>query len=992
MKLVNPQIGRVLEYPLNRHISTLGRTEDNDIVIEDSHASSYHAVIRQKDGAFVIYDTGSLHGTWVNEEQLVTPQQLEPGDKIRLGRTVLTFLEDDRSLPPLEPSGERTPAPRKRLRPTITAADIASSDGHQSRASELVRRVAPARDLLAFMKSGFSQLEGRSISSEDSDGNLLTLLKRIDEVIGKGLFGTIVAGPAFLLAGWQKLLEIVGVESEDAFPQGTWQFYSEFGLREDPARHANETIGFHEAVPVDAEEVDLISAWLYQIILTLFEYDALLENEWSERVLLRLIDESLDDAVAEELGRSLRPEWDRLPPEEQEQVIRQVRREQPEQIEIGREERKRELGVQELNSGWIKRRPYKRDMSVEGETYPQYRRRIFLSYLADMSEKLPPEMGAGIWEEYHRRSETELPAYQEQMTILKALNPTRYKEEKEDILLWKAKVGLILGGRYYLIDVVSRDNHGNLLIFEPGKTEESGAPLVLETKRGDELRDQDGNRVSIDRKGNVTIHAKRPQGRVLRPIEPRELKEQVAACLRRTQEAQHGPHPFDTDLLLAMAPRGEQRRLRGLLPESTRQEIQLLRLTPAILHWDLRRRDQSIGYIRRGRRGTGDHALTIFRTGKSFVFDMSHIFYDAIWGAALSQILTDGAIEQYQVFAALTISPFNAIKPIYPLALESGERFRREAEPYQWHYEIVTESEEADLSKINTLRQTLREQENIYITVNDILTLYRSLHDVLYTPSVVLQLELTKFRTESAHDTRRIDLLQQIEDMRTEMRAANPSLLIPMDASFIMPKMRLMPTTFRNPWPNLVDIYRATRQALEEAQKLGTSQSRAAFVNQRRTLLDHLLALAEYLAALKRITRHGESFNVATIKLLAHLPPTMQGTLDLIPQRIGVLNEIIKGQEVFSNVGQVAPASSLTRFMSAKDDGETKQMVWGIMSTNIGHLKLTLRDFRRPIAELIRLGYRDLAELITEDYLDSYARGLNSFADSLRDITETTFD
>jgi pSer/pThr/pTyr-binding forkhead associated (FHA) protein len=993
MKLVNPQRGRVLKYPLQSRIITVGRTEDNDITVEDSHASSYHAVIRQqhRDGIFIIYDAGSLHGTWVNEERVTESRQLKTGDKVRIGRTVFMVLEDDQELPPLEPVGEDTsPALRRRARPAPTAPGVAASNG-RSRTPELVRQTAPVRDILDFLRSGLSQLEARTISSETSDNSLSALLRRAD-VIGKGLFSTVIAGPAFLLVGWQKLLELVGVGPEDAFPQGTWQFYAEFGLREDPARHANESTGFHNAVPLEAREVDLITAWLYQIILTYFEYDAFLENEWSERVLLRLVDEALDDAIAEELAGLRTPQGERLPPEQREQMKRQMRLEQPESVEIGREERKRELGLQELNTGWIKRRPYKRDITVPKETYPQYRRRKFLTYLSDMAEKLPPDMGASIWEEYHNRSETELPAYQEQMTILKALTPGRYKEEREDIPLWKAKVGLILGGRYYLIDAAARDKQGDLLVFEPGKTDGPGMPLALGARRGDELRDENGNRVSIDRKGNVTIHAKRPQVKVLRPIAPRELKAQVAACLRQAQEAQRSTRPFDTDLLLAATPRGEQRRVRSLLPRTSQREIQLLRLTPVILHWDLRRGDQPIGYIRRGRRGIGDHALTIFRSGRSFVFDLSHIFYDAIWAAALSQILTDGAIEQYQAVASLSLPPISTINPVYPLALESGERFRQETEAYQWHYEVVAESAGADLGKINALRRTLREQENIYITVNDILTLYRSLHDVFYTPGDTLQSELKKFRAESASDPQKMDFLKQLEAMHVEMHTANPSLLIPMDASFISPKLRLMPTTFRNPWPNLVDIYRDTRQALREAQKQGTSQSRATFVYQRRALLDHLLALAEYLAALKRITRQGESFNVATIKLLAHLPPTMQGTLDLIPQRIGVLNEIIKGQEVFSNVGQVAPASSLERFMSAKDDGETKQMVWGIMSTSDGKMKLTLRDFRHPIVTLVKLDYRELAQLFTQDYLNSYAHGLNSFADDLRDIVKTTYD
>jgi hypothetical protein len=59
---------------------------------------------------------------------------------------------------------------------------------------------------------------------------------------------------------------------------------------------------------------------------------------------------------------------------------------------------------------------------------------------------------------------------------------------------------------------------------------------------------------------------------------------------------------------------------------------------------------------------------------------------------------------------------------------------------------------------------------------------------------------------------------------------------------------------------------------------------------------------------------------VSAIKLLAHLPKPMQRLLDQIPQRFDVLNDIIKGREVFSNVGAVAADSTLTRFMTAKDD------------------------------------------------------------------------
>ena len=130
----------------------------------------------------------------------------------------------------------------------------------------------------------------------------------------------------------------------------------------------------------------------------------------------------------------------------------------------------------------------------------------------------------------------------------------------------------------------------------------------------------------------------------------------------------------------------------------------------------------------------------------------------------------------------------------------------------------------------------------------------------------------------------------------------------------------------------------------------------------------------------------GESFNTATIRLLAHLPSSMQHLLDQIPQRIGVLNEIVKGNEVFSNVGRVAPGTSLTRFMSAKDDGQTKELIWGILTDDQEHMHISLRDFRPFMPGLLALGESELANCLAQDYLDGYVNGLNRFVIELSTI------
>jgi hypothetical protein len=109
----------------------------------------------------------------------------------------------------------------------------------------------------------------------------------------------------------------------------------------------------------------------------------------------------------------------------------------------------------------------------------------------------------------------------------------------------------------------------------------------------------------------------------------------------------------------------------------------------------------------------------------------------------------------------------------------------------------------------------------------------------------------------------------------------------------------------------------------------------------------------------------------------------MQYLLDQIPQRIGALNEVIKGNEAFSNVGRVAPGTSLSRFISARDDGQTKELIWGILTDDQEQMHISLRDFRPFVPLLLALGETELADLLAEDYLGSYVDGLNRFVAEL---------
>jgi hypothetical protein len=96
---VNPSARPWLEisgdrYPLLGSLTTLGRDESADIVVDDPGVSRRHSEVRvTTDGPHLvtsIRDLNSTNGTFVNGERITT-QRLQDGDRVTIGRTSATF-------------------------------------------------------------------------------------------------------------------------------------------------------------------------------------------------------------------------------------------------------------------------------------------------------------------------------------------------------------------------------------------------------------------------------------------------------------------------------------------------------------------------------------------------------------------------------------------------------------------------------------------------------------------------------------------------------------------------------------------------------------------------------------------------------------------------------------------------------------------------------------------------------------------------------------
>src|SRR6516225_7930316 len=75
-------------------VASLGRNHKNTIVLQDRHASRWHAEIVREEGRWILRDRDTMNGTLVNRARVREPVALADGDEIRIGDTRLCFQLD----------------------------------------------------------------------------------------------------------------------------------------------------------------------------------------------------------------------------------------------------------------------------------------------------------------------------------------------------------------------------------------------------------------------------------------------------------------------------------------------------------------------------------------------------------------------------------------------------------------------------------------------------------------------------------------------------------------------------------------------------------------------------------------------------------------------------------------------------------------------------------------------------------------------------------
>jgi FHA domain len=80
-------------YEINSVPATIGRAEDNTVILDDDSVSRRHAAITRKGTRFSVRDLGSLNGTYLEQEMISTEMALKSNQELQIGIYRLLFIQ-----------------------------------------------------------------------------------------------------------------------------------------------------------------------------------------------------------------------------------------------------------------------------------------------------------------------------------------------------------------------------------------------------------------------------------------------------------------------------------------------------------------------------------------------------------------------------------------------------------------------------------------------------------------------------------------------------------------------------------------------------------------------------------------------------------------------------------------------------------------------------------------------------------------------------------
>lgn len=202
---------------------SIGRAATSGVVVPGTTVSRQHARLVRRDEAWWVEDLGTRFGTFLNDKPLTSPALLLPGDRVRVGETVLHFVGDSRDGAPVAPAtGPADDRDTARMR---TLNDIHRALAEPISLPELLDRILERSFEVLRPEEGAILLRGRdgefsTAASRRLDGGTDVVVPRrlVDEVARKVRPALVLDAPMDERFASSESMAISGIRSFVAAP------------------------------------------------------------------------------------------------------------------------------------------------------------------------------------------------------------------------------------------------------------------------------------------------------------------------------------------------------------------------------------------------------------------------------------------------------------------------------------------------------------------------------------------------------------------------------------------------------------------------------------------------------------------------------------------------------------------------------------------------------------------------------------------------------
>jgi hypothetical protein len=178
-------------------VLTIGRSQENDVVIDDSKVSRHHLqIIKDEYGNFHLSDFGSLNGTYVNGVKIQGEVSLSSNDIVKIGNTVLPWKAYFINRGP----GPESPLPRER---------------HGFITFWFILSIICSLISMVFIIWQYSQVKSAVTQYRGMEDDLMDSLASLSTInLVLGILGIIIGiGCIILLFNWKKIGFYIAVAS-----------------------------------------------------------------------------------------------------------------------------------------------------------------------------------------------------------------------------------------------------------------------------------------------------------------------------------------------------------------------------------------------------------------------------------------------------------------------------------------------------------------------------------------------------------------------------------------------------------------------------------------------------------------------------------------------------------------------------------------------------------------------------------------------------------